>query len=89
LILLALLKVVVHVVEVSGLILQWYELNSKGQEIFCKSWLPKEGNKVKGVVCFCHGYGDTCTFFFEGTYHRFEPGMTWILYPSSALWSLM
>lgn len=45
---------------------EWYELNSKGQEIFCKSWLPKEGDQVKGVVCFCHGYGDTCTFFFEG-----------------------
>uniref|UniRef100_A0A7C9E103 Serine aminopeptidase S33 domain-containing protein n=1 Tax=Opuntia streptacantha TaxID=393608 RepID=A0A7C9E103_OPUST len=49
---------------------EWYELNSKGQEIFCKSWLPKEGNKVKGVVCFCHGYGDTCTFFFEGIAKR-------------------
>ena len=21
---------------------------------------------VKAIVCFCHGYGDTCTFFFEG-----------------------
>ncbi|KAK6125213.1 hypothetical protein DH2020_041038 [Rehmannia glutinosa] len=20
----------------------------------------------KAVICFCHGYGDTCTFFFEG-----------------------
>jgi len=21
---------------------------------------------MKGAVFFCHGYGDTCTFFFEG-----------------------
>ncbi|KAL3501724.1 hypothetical protein ACH5RR_036173 [Cinchona calisaya] len=45
---------------------EWYEINSKGQEIFCKSWLPKPGVHIKGAVCFCHGYGDTCTFFFEG-----------------------
>ncbi|KAL2905166.1 Caffeoylshikimate esterase [Bienertia sinuspersici] len=44
---------------------EWYELNLKGQEIFCKCWLPKEGDQIKGVVCFCHGYGDTCTFLFE------------------------
>ncbi|XP_021723803.1 caffeoylshikimate esterase-like [Chenopodium quinoa] len=49
---------------------EWYELNSKGQEIFCKSWLPKEGDEIKGVVCFCHGYGDTCTFLFEGIARR-------------------
>ncbi|CAI9775145.1 unnamed protein product [Fraxinus pennsylvanica] len=45
---------------------EWYEKNSKGQEIFCKSWLPKPGVRIKGALCFCHGYGDTCTFFFEG-----------------------
>ncbi|KAL2558999.1 alpha/beta-hydrolase superfamily protein [Forsythia ovata] len=45
---------------------EWYENNSKGQEIFCKSWLPKPGVRIKGALCFCHGYGDTCTFFFEG-----------------------
>nr|GMD19918.1 caffeoylshikimate esterase-like [Ipomoea batatas] len=45
---------------------EWYERNSKGQEIFCKSWLPKPGVRIKGSLCFCHGYGDTCTFFFEG-----------------------
>ncbi|GMH15207.1 hypothetical protein Nepgr_017048 [Nepenthes gracilis] len=45
---------------------EWYEMNSKGLEIFCKSWLPREDDQIKGVVCFCHGYGDTCTFFFEG-----------------------
>ncbi|KAF9591374.1 hypothetical protein IFM89_004059 [Coptis chinensis] len=46
--------------------MEWYERNSKGLEIFCKSWMPKRGVRIKGVVCFCHGYGDTCTFFFEG-----------------------
>ncbi|GMP83319.1 hypothetical protein CsSME_00037276 [Camellia sinensis var. sinensis] len=45
---------------------EWYERNSKGLEIFCKSWLPKPGVRIKGALCFCHGYGDTCTFFFEG-----------------------
>lgn len=43
-----------------------YEVNSRGVEIFCKSWLP-ETSQPKGLVCYCHGYGDTCTFFFEGT----------------------
>ncbi|KAI8534412.1 hypothetical protein RHMOL_Rhmol10G0087500 [Rhododendron molle] len=42
-----------------------YEVNSRGVEIFSKSWLP--GNcRPKAVVCYCHGYGDTCTFFAEG-----------------------
>ncbi|VVA33859.1 PREDICTED: caffeoylshikimate esterase [Prunus dulcis] len=42
-----------------------YEVNSRGLEIFCKSWLP-EASHPKAIVCYCHGYGDTCTFFFEG-----------------------
>ncbi|KAJ0037302.1 hypothetical protein Pint_21968 [Pistacia integerrima] len=45
---------------------EWYEKNSKGLEIFCKSWMPKPGVRIKGALFFCHGYGDTCTFFFEG-----------------------
>ncbi|XP_044489643.1 caffeoylshikimate esterase isoform X2 [Mangifera indica] len=45
---------------------KWYERNSKGLEIFCKSWMPKPGLQIKGSLFFCHGYGDTCTFFFEG-----------------------
>ncbi|XP_059455605.1 caffeoylshikimate esterase isoform X3 [Corylus avellana] len=45
---------------------EWYERNSKGLEIFCKSWMPQPGVRIKGALCFCHGYGDTCTFFFEG-----------------------
>lgn len=42
-----------------------YEVNSRGVEIFTKSWLPGTC-RPKAVVCYCHGYGDTCTFFFEG-----------------------
>ncbi|CAI0458300.1 unnamed protein product [Linum tenue] len=45
---------------------EWYEINYKGQEVFCKSWMPESGVRIKGSMCFCHGYGDTCTFFFEG-----------------------
>ncbi|KAK9277045.1 hypothetical protein L1049_006584 [Liquidambar formosana] len=49
---------------------EWYERNSRGLEIFCKSWLPEPGVRIKGALCFCHGYGDTCTFFFEGVAKR-------------------
>ncbi|KAK7381088.1 hypothetical protein VNO78_33612 [Psophocarpus tetragonolobus] len=42
-----------------------YEKTSKGQEIFCKSWLPS-ASKPKAALFYCHGYGDTCSFFFEG-----------------------
>ncbi|WCJ25373.1 alpha/beta-Hydrolases superfamily protein [Euphorbia peplus] len=42
-----------------------YEKNSRGLEIFTKSWIPKSSSP-KAVVCICHGYGDTCTFFMEG-----------------------
>ncbi|XP_059670583.1 caffeoylshikimate esterase isoform X2 [Cornus florida] len=42
-----------------------YKVNSRGLEIFTKSWLPVSC-PPKAVVCFCHGYGDTCTFFVEG-----------------------
>lgn len=42
-----------------------YKVNSRGLEIFSKIWLP-ESSSPRAVVCFCHGYGDTCTFFAEG-----------------------
>ncbi|KAK6266539.1 hypothetical protein QUC31_017376 [Theobroma cacao] len=42
-----------------------YQVNSRGLEIFSKSWLPKT-SCPKAMVFFCHGYGDTCTFFVEG-----------------------
>ncbi|KAH1072664.1 hypothetical protein J1N35_024992 [Gossypium stocksii] len=42
-----------------------YEVNSRGLEIFSKSWLPQT-SYPKAMVFFCHGYGDTCTFFAEG-----------------------
>ena len=28
--------------------------------------MPELGVGIKGALYFCHGYGDTCTFFFEG-----------------------
>ncbi|PKA65295.1 hypothetical protein AXF42_Ash005628 [Apostasia shenzhenica] len=46
-----------------------YELNSRGVEIFTKSWLLAN-SVIKALVFFCHGYGDTCTFFFEGIARR-------------------
>ncbi|XP_061989693.1 caffeoylshikimate esterase-like [Rosa rugosa] len=49
---------------------EWYGRNSRGMEIFCKSWLPKPGDQIKAGLCFCHGYGSTCTFFFEGIARR-------------------
>ncbi|CAJ2668871.1 unnamed protein product [Trifolium pratense] len=42
-----------------------YEVNSRGVEIFYKSWLPGAA-RPRATVFYCHGYGDTCTFFFEG-----------------------
>ncbi|XP_061339462.1 caffeoylshikimate esterase-like isoform X2 [Gastrolobium bilobum] len=49
---------------------KWYEMNSRGLEIFCKSWMPEPGVPIKAALCFCHGYGSTCTFFFEGIAKR-------------------
>ncbi|KAK7269770.1 hypothetical protein RIF29_22505 [Crotalaria pallida] len=55
----------------AGIITQeWYERNSRGLEIFCKSWMPEPGVPMKATLCFCHGYGSTCTFFFEGIAKR-------------------
>lgn len=47
-----------------------YEVNSRGVEIYSKSWLPETGSP-KAVICYCHGYGDTSTFFFEGIARKF------------------
>ncbi|XP_028096825.1 granule-bound starch synthase 1, chloroplastic/amyloplastic-like [Camellia sinensis] len=44
---------------------QSYEVNSRGVEIFTKSWLPKTCSP-KAIIYYCHGYGDTCTFLAEG-----------------------
>nr|KYP69701.1 Monoglyceride lipase [Cajanus cajan] len=42
-----------------------YEVNSRGLKIFSKSWIP-ERSPLKAIICYCHGYADTCTFYFEG-----------------------
>ena len=56
----------VHIDLTFSCVIQSYEVNSRGLEIFSKSWLPGNSS-IKALVCFCHGYGDTCTFFFEGS----------------------
>eukprot|EP00897_Mesotaenium_endlicherianum_P005458 jgi/Mesen1/4940/ME000247S04220 len=38
--------------------------NSRGVELFTKQWLPLNGN-LRGLVFYCHGYGDTCNYFFD------------------------
>ncbi|XVF20807.1 hypothetical protein REPUB_Repub12eG0034500 [Reevesia pubescens] len=50
---------------IDHILLKSYEANSRGLEIFSKSWLPKT-SCPKAMVFICHGYGDTCTFFIEG-----------------------
>ncbi|KAL3701694.1 hypothetical protein R1sor_019716 [Riccia sorocarpa] len=51
--------------EVRGLLVrEAFEVNSRGYEIFTKSWVLESGTP-KASICLCHGYGDTCTFFFE------------------------
>ncbi|CAK9188098.1 unnamed protein product [Ilex paraguariensis] len=56
----------IHVkVVIQDSVVQSYKVNSRGLEVFSKSWLP-ETRPPKAVICFCHGYGDTCSFFFEG-----------------------
>lgn len=62
--------------------MQWYEINIKDQEIFCKSWLPEPDVQLKGALCFCHGYGDTCTFFFEGWWYPVS--QCWFRYSTNA-----
>ncbi|KAH7682612.1 2-acylglycerol O-acyltransferase protein [Dioscorea alata] len=44
---------------------EFYRVNSRGLEIFSRRWFP-DSLPMKALVCFCHGYGDTCTFFIEG-----------------------
>lgn len=47
-----------------------YQTNSEELEIFWKRWLPSSDVPTKAALFFCHGYGDTCTFFFEGIAKR-------------------
>lgn len=51
-----------------------YVVNSRGLKIFSKSWLPANSSP-KAVICFCHGYGDTCTFFVEGMWLMSNTGL--------------
>lgn len=40
--------------------------NSRGIEQFTKEWVPANG-EASAVVCYCHGYGDQCNYFFDAT----------------------
>ncbi|XP_004233711.1 caffeoylshikimate esterase-like [Solanum lycopersicum] len=63
-----------------------YEVNSRGLEIFSKSWLPE--TRPKAIVYFCHGYGDTCTFYGEGIARKlasFGYGVVAMDYPGFGL----
>ncbi|KAH9294009.1 hypothetical protein KI387_040787, partial [Taxus chinensis] len=64
-----------------------YEINSRGLEIFSKSWLPEFG-PLRAIIFYCHGYGDTCTFFFEGVAKKLAAsgyGVFAMDYPGSGL----
>ena len=45
--------------------LQDYFVNARGIELFTKQWMPVHG-LFRGVVLYCHGYADTCSYSFEG-----------------------
>ncbi|GJN00643.1 hypothetical protein PR202_ga17839 [Eleusine coracana subsp. coracana] len=60
-----LFKVSMLAIVSSSLSMHSYERNSRGVEIFTKCWFP-EDRRMKAIVCLCHGYGDTCTFFLDG-----------------------
>ncbi|XP_028106751.1 granule-bound starch synthase 1, chloroplastic/amyloplastic-like [Camellia sinensis] len=53
------------IAKLENLKMESYEVNSRGVEIFTKSWLPKTCSP-KAIIYYCHGYGDTCTFLAEG-----------------------
>ncbi|KAI4324649.1 hypothetical protein MLD38_030118 [Melastoma candidum] len=79
-----------NALEVDGVRMEEsYEANSRGVDIFSKIWLPKGGTSVmKAVVCYCHGYGDTCSFLFEGVACRlasFGYGVLAMDYPGFGL----
>ncbi|KAG0567170.1 hypothetical protein KC19_7G116000 [Ceratodon purpureus] len=40
--------------------------NSKGMEIFVKSWEPADFGQLHGLIFLCLGYGDSVTFYAEG-----------------------
>ncbi|GFP85312.1 caffeoylshikimate esterase [Phtheirospermum japonicum] len=40
--------------KMTEILSQSYDVNSRGLEIFSKSWLP-ESSSIKAVICICHG----------------------------------
>ncbi|OIW12225.1 hypothetical protein TanjilG_06014 [Lupinus angustifolius] len=50
-----------------------YEVNSKGLEIFCKSWLP-EASKPKAALFYCHGIAKKLALSGYGVFAMDYPG---------------
>ncbi|KAJ7530147.1 hypothetical protein O6H91_15G081600 [Diphasiastrum complanatum] len=51
--------------SLNHILFRTYHVNSRGVELFTKSWLPGAG-RPKALICLCHGYGDSVTFFLDG-----------------------
>ncbi|CAF1782658.1 unnamed protein product [Brassica napus] len=50
-----------------------YEVNSRGVEIFSKSWLP-EASRPRALVCFCHGIARRLSLSGYGVFAMDYPG---------------
>lgn len=53
-----------HYIKVGVSTTEVYGLNSRNVEIHSKEWRPLIG-KIKGLVFYCHGYGDCCDYLFD------------------------
>ncbi|CAN4083200.1 unnamed protein product [Withania somnifera] len=70
-------------ISIDPILVKSYEVNSRGLEIFSKSWLPE--TRTKAVVLFCHEYGDTCTFCIAMKLASFGYGVVAMDYPGFGL----
>ncbi|XP_024384349.1 caffeoylshikimate esterase [Physcomitrium patens] len=53
-------------------VIEMFVKNSRGIEVFIKSWVPIEGTRqLLGLVFLCPGYGDSITFYFEALARTF------------------
>ncbi|KAG5376755.1 hypothetical protein IGI04_041351 [Brassica rapa subsp. trilocularis] len=51
-----------------------YEVNSRGVEIFSKSWLPEAASRPRALVCFCHGIARRLALSGYGVFAMDYPG---------------
>ena len=72
--------------------LQSFVKNSKGMEIFVKSWEPADFGQLHGLIFLCLGYGDSVTFYAEGEEIVILVSLVWksfiycLKYDQSACW---